>query len=537
MNMMAVQGEALSCIEPGDFFAPAVGGGVIDSLLAEHVKLREKLVQIADMMSTENGAFTGAVGFFLDGNRDSHSRYAPSVAQLFRLDGAIAALNATYWAKALNLTDVMEFMPNDRRNEWNTIILERKTPEFEESAVRATLQDLIANRENFLAEKVDGIFRALSGAHVTNRPEGFRKRMIIAGVVSEYGTVEHRVSGYIHDLRSIIAKFMDRDEPAHSLTSTAVKVARDDSGEWKVLDGGALKLRCYKVGTGHIEVHPDIAWRLNAILAHRYPMAIPASHRQPPKRKAKDVAVIGQPLPFSVLHYLERLEPVRERISEWPERYRRIENARRFRYGNDCDKHIQAQAEAVIEAIGGVREHHYWIFDYEPEEALNEIQTSGCLPDQRSHQFYPTPDRLARKVIELAALKDGESVLEPSAGQGALAALLPADRTTCVEISALHCKILESKGFHVERADFLAWADGARRFDVAVMNPPFDRGRWKSHLQAASQIASRIVAILPSGARNTDPLPSWNCEWLGPFEREFPGTSISVVILKADRNQ
>lgn len=45
----------------------------------------------------------------------------------------------------------------------------------------------------------------------------------------------------------------------------------------------------------------------------------------------------------------------------------------------------------------------------------------------------------------------------------------------------------------------------------------------------------RLVAILPSGARNKDVLPGWNVEWSKVFDNEFAGTSVSVVILAATR--
>jgi len=43
------------------------------------------------------------------------------------------------------------------------------------------------------------------------------------------------------------------------------------------------------------------------------------------------------------------------------------------------------------------------------------------------------------------------------------------------------------------------------------------------------------VAILPSGAKNKFDLPGFACEWSQVFDKQFDGTSISVVILKADR--
>src|SRR5262249_46435150 len=157
---------------------------------------------------------------------------------LFQLDGAIAALNAAYWSKALGLTDVYDYMPQARRDEWNRSIKEHKTPDFTEEAVRPTILQLLASREQFLAERVDGIFRGLAGEHVTNAPEAFGKRMIIAHVLREYHFVEHRTCGLINDLRCVVAKFMGRDEPRYQSSSAVVEALKSRWGEWVSIDGG-----------------------------------------------------------------------------------------------------------------------------------------------------------------------------------------------------------------------------------------------------------------------------------------------------------
>lgn len=274
---------------PGEFFAPAPSD-LVDTLLAEYRASLERIHAIAQLM--QDAGNRGAIGYFLEGNGGSERRYQPALDSLFQLDGAVAKLNATYWQKALQLTDVYEYMPQARRDEWNKALVEMSTPAFEEESVRSTLRDLLAKRTQFFAERIDGVFRGLSGEHVTNRPEGFSKRMILSYVLS-YGTVNHSKAGLIADLRSVIAKFMGRDEPRHATASALLAQMRQATGEWHTVDGGALRIRVYKKGTAHLEVHPDMAWRLNQVLAHLYPLAIPAEHRQagaPPQGLPADAA-------------------------------------------------------------------------------------------------------------------------------------------------------------------------------------------------------------------------------------------------------
>jgi hypothetical protein len=524
-----------------DFFAP-VSTDAISGMVAQYDAMRQRIERIADMVAGENEA---AISYFLDGNADRGSRWAaPGVARLFDRAGAVAALNSAYWSKALQLTDVLDLMPQARRDEWHKAITEHQTPDFCEETARNTLADLIAMRAKFFAERVDGIFRSLSGEHVTNRPEGFGKRMIVARVLTDFGGVDYSRAGLINDLRAVVAKFMGRDEPRHGSTEPLIRRLKGQWGEWVPVDGGALRIRLYRKGTAHLEVHPDMAWRLNQILASLYPLAIPPEFRAKPRRRVRDFDLIRRPLPFQVVNALASMQeattmaPESERRDWRDTGLRTLPKTRAFNYATSKD--AIAEAERVLEAIGGVKQPAgHWQFDYEPDEVLSEIVVSGCIPDHRSHQFYPTPKRLAERLVELAGIEPHHTVLEPSAGLGGLADLLPRERTTCVEISPLHAKVLEAKGHRVSCADFLALHTNRALYDRVVMNPPFSEGRWQAHIEhAAAMLADkgRLVAILPAGAKNRDDLlPSMVKEWLGPFDGEFAGTSVSVVMLAANR--
>lgn len=521
------------------FFAPA-SSDLLDGLLGQYKLMRQRIEQVAGIFDGDLG---GVVHYFIEGNRSGDgSRYSSITAEkIFQQDGAIAALNATYWSKALALTDVLDCMPQKRRDEWNTQIREFNAPEFNEETVRPTIRDLLLSREKFFAERVDGIFRGLSSSHVTNVPEGFRKRMIISHVLSSYDTIEHSRAGLINDLRCVIARFMGREEPSYSMTDPVIKIARRRRGEWISIDGGMLRLKVFKVGTAHLEVHPDMAWRLNQVLASLYPLAIPAQFRAAPKKAAKQFELMGKPLPFAVLALLEGMRVVRERVGgpkAWPERYVEVRNARHFYY--DADKAVRREAEGVLTAIGGVPVKHYFQFDYDPDAVIDEIVASGCIPHQKAHQFYPTPEGLARRALEAAEIGDNDTVLEPSAGNGDLAAELPKDRTTCVEVSELRCSVLKARGFNTVHADFIEWSwdRSVRRefFDRVVMNPPFSEGRAVDHLVAASQVVKpggRIVAILPASMRGKEPLQGFEHVWSPVYSGEFAGTGVAVVILTA----
>jgi hypothetical protein len=553
MNAHTITGDI---VETEAFFAP-VSSDMIDGLIGQYQHEKKNIQAVAEFMGGEGAG--SSLHYFIEGNKADSDRFY-GFERMFQIEGAIACLNATYWQKALNLTDVIDCMPQKRRDEWfeqirNPLGTKRDKyskdyiiqplPEFSDETVRATIGELLLSRQKFFSERVDGIFRSLSGTHVTNEPQGFGKRMIIAGVLCSYGMVNHSKAGYINDLRAVIAKFMGRDQPSYGSSDDMIRAASRNPGQWMPIDAGAMRIRVYNgVGTAHLEVHPDMAWRLNCILASLYPAAIPPKFRQKPTKTPKDFVMMGRLLPFAVVSALAQMETAIEPIpGDIRGRMQKIENSRRFRY--DIDKAVRDEVDRVLQSIGGVKmsinAYSYFNFDYDPSSVIDEIVCSGCVPDHKSHQFYPTPQSLASMAVDLADIQHGHQCLEPSAGMGGLADFMPKDKTQCIEISELHCKVLEAKGYkHVYCGDFLTTGCTVSNFHRIVMNPPFSEGRWQAHLKhAATKLAhdGKLVAILPASAKGKDDLLPSNfaCEWTKIYDNEFAGTSVSVVILVANK--
>lgn len=544
-------------------FFPPTSSDFVDFLVSEYNADKVRIEGLSAHM--ESNEATSALHFFIEGNLwDERHGMPRKIKSLFNIEGALGHLDASYWQKAFALTDVYDYMPQARRNDWDNQIrfpLGRKAaggekeiqplPAFTESTVRATIQELLNSRSLFFGERVDGIFYALSRTHVTNQPEGFSKRMILNGVIDKYGSVDYSTAGVLNDLRCVIARFMGRDEPKHGDTAKMIGAVRKKNGVWASIDGGSLRMRIYNgVGTAHIEIHPEMSWRLNAILNYLHPQAIPAKHRKRPAKAktAKIFELFDKPLPFAVLNFLGRLEKDFDLIGEGYRATRKyIPNSLRDLFSWDtADKAVKSQAEDVLKAIGGVKSKNGWRFSYDPTEVIDEILCTGSIPDRQSHQYYSTPKALAEMVADRASVGaiPGMSWLEPHAGTGGLADYVPEDANLlCCEISPLHCKILESKynGFDgmprkVECLDFLDFSKSyvGKGFDRILMNPPYSQKRWQTHLEAAASVlakSGRLVAILPSSAAGKELIPGYSHTYSAILSNMFEGTSISVVIL------
>ena len=115
--------------------------------------------------------------------------------------------------------------------------------------------------------------------------------------------------------------------------------------------------------------------------------------------------------------------------------------------------------------------------DTRPAEARSDAELA----------FFATPAELADRIVVLADIKYDSRVLEPSAGDGAIAlALRRVDHDrhlTCIEIHPVRAAVLRGLGFGVVEADFLSF-DPTPRYDVIVANPPWNNRSDVRHADA-----------------------------------------------------
>jgi protein-L-isoaspartate O-methyltransferase len=117
--------------------------------------------------------------------------------------------------------------------------------------------------------------------------------------------------------------------------------------------------------------------------------------------------------------------------------------------------------------------------------------------------FFPTPKPLAAKMAEMAGVKPGMSVLEPSAGNGHLAdAARDAGATVdAIEISDTLRNVLSAKGHNIAAHDFDTFEPG-KQYDAVIMNPPFSDRKDAAHIMRAYDMlkpGGKLVAIAGEG--------------------------------------
>ena len=182
----------------------------------------------------------------------------------------------------------------------------------------------------------------------------------------------------------------------------------------------------------------------------------------------------------------------------------------------------------------------------------------------KSLAFYPTPPALAEHVVGYAQVAQGDRVLEPSAGMGALVGELVrrGALVTAIEAQPDRAAYLSHtyghRGVSVGTGDFLAMSPRdpnvpPESFDAVVMNPPFGI-EGKQHLDAEHVMhalgfvrpGGTLVAIMSPGSVQPtsvkrralhDALAGWEVAWEPVDAKRFriSGTDTPTVILVARR--
>lgn len=158
--------------------------------------------------------------------------------------------------------------------------------------------------------------------------------------------------------------------------------------------------------------------------------------------------------------------------------------------------------------------------DYQQEKATDfdrakavyfgKQKKNSRTKSQEGHDYFATPEPIGYKMVQWLQSKPGQSLLEPSAGDGAIARWMP-DNTynTVVEPSRdLTPKLMRNvAGAKVVESTFENF-DLHNKFDGIAMNPPFGKGKDRGGKLAMEHVAKaykhlkdggRLIAIIPDG--------------------------------------
>lgn len=183
------------------------------------------------------------------------------------------------------------------------------------------------------------------------------------------------------------------------------------------------------------------------------------------------------------------------------------------------DRKLYLRTNVVLEAAGGKwnRKAKAHCFGMPAADAMDQIILTGEVTVPQDFGYFPTPPDVVARLLALAELKPRHRVLEPEAGQGAIAYEVAkrGAQVDCVELlndnySALlkmHADGNLPQG-RVALADFLSWRPEFNfKYDRIVMNPPFAKQADIHHVQHALKFLKPIgllVAVMSAGVSFRD---------------------------------
>lgn len=167
----------------------------------------------------------------------------------------------------------------------------------------------------------------------------------------------------------------------------------------------------------------------------------------------------------------------------------------------------------IVEYLGGHWREKYkgFIFDADLGTVQKKLAHMLCIDSFKlsddavfkiKNQFYPTPDWLARQMVELGDIKKTDIALEPSAGQGAILKYI-ADKTKhyfSVENNKENAAYLRQLGFRVNLTSFENYYTKVKHgFDKIIMNPPFANKMDIKHTVLAYNLLNpngRLISLI-----------------------------------------
>lgn len=184
------------------------------------------------------------------------------------------------------------------------------------------------------------------------------------------------------------------------------------------------------------------------------------------------------------------------------------------------DRKDYQRCNDVLVALGGKwnRKLKCHLFDADPREALARAVDGQWVETDADVGFFATPEPLARRLVAMADVRDGDWVLEPSAGEGAIVRALQEKTATVVmcEWDAGRRAVLRELSKRVvvmgvevatvlDEPDFMNVTSDGFLMHAVVMNPPFAKvglGDHLDHVRHAYGLlrpGGKLVSVLPSG--------------------------------------
>lgn len=172
---------------------------------------------------------------------------------------------------------------------------------------------------------------------------------------------------------------------------------------------------------------------------------------------------------------------------------------------NQLDRKVYQEVNKKLTGIGGKwnRKQQGFVFSSNPTELIERILEGEKINLKKDFQYFPTPQPIAERLLELAEINPVHSILEPSAGQGHIVNVIQDafDENvfvSCYELMPQNREILSNNPFAVIMGEDFLLASTTHKYDRIIANPPFSKNQDIDHIKKMYEVLSkdgRIVTI------------------------------------------
>ena len=166
---------------------------------------------------------------------------------------------------------------------------------------------------------------------------------------------------------------------------------------------------------------------------------------------------------------------------------------------------IYREVKKKLELIGGKwkgGKTSGFVFQKDPTELYNKIIGGEKVNIKKQYQFYGTPNDLANRLVELSSLKETDTILEPSAGQGSI---INAIHRFMPDAWVYYCELLDTNLSTLSKiknsshlCDDFMLLDNNIKYNKIIANPPFSKNQDIDHVTKMYNMLAdngRLVSI------------------------------------------
>ena len=177
------------------------------------------------------------------------------------------------------------------------------------------------------------------------------------------------------------------------------------------------------------------------------------------------------------------------------------------------DRNEYLEVKKALELIGGKWKGGKvfgFVFATDPTDLLEEIANGEKRNLKKEFQFFATPEKLADELVYLADLKQYDTILEPSAGQGAIVKAINKVCDVvpdCFALMEVNTIILNKSGlrFNLIGDDF--FNHNGKTYSKIIANPPFSKSQDVKHILHMYELLNewgRLVSIASSSIKTRE---------------------------------